>query len=99
MTTTTPTTPTTGTTTDALRQILTEVTPGTRPYSSDSYLPDHLVQAAQTALTLHDSEASQHAFNALSTAAWHCARGEPGKALSRMRRAQSHISASMAERA
>lgn len=83
------------TTTDALRQILTEVTPGQRPYSTDSYLPDHLVQAAQSALAQHDSEASQHAYNALSTAAWHCARGEPGKALARMRRVQSHISASM----
>ncbi len=83
------------TTTDALRQILTEVTPGQRPYSTDSYLPDHLVQAAQTALAQHDSEASQHAHNALSTAAWHCARGEPAKALTRLRRAQSHIAASM----
>jgi len=83
------------TTEAALRAILAEVTPGTRPYSSDSYLPDHLVQAAQTALTLHDSEACQHAYNALSTAAWHCAQGEPGKALARMRRAKSHISASM----
>jgi hypothetical protein len=87
------------TTTDALRQILTEVTPGTRPFSTDSYLPAHLVQTAFDALALHDSEASQHAYNALSTAAWHCARGEPGKALSRMRRAQSHISASMEGRA
>lgn len=26
----------------ALRQILLEVTPGIRPYSSESYLPDHL---------------------------------------------------------
>jgi hypothetical protein len=42
---------------------------------------------------------SLHAYNALSTAAWHCVRGEPGKALSRMRRAQSHISASMEGRA
>jgi len=96
MTTTTGTLPTT---TDALRQILTEVTPGQRPYSTDSYLPAHLVQAAQTAIALHDSEACQHAYNALSTAAWHCARGEPGKALARMRRAQSHISASMEGRA
>jgi hypothetical protein len=87
------------TTTDALRQILLELTPGARPYSSDSYLPAHLVQAAQTALTFHDSEACQHAYNALSTAAWHCARGEPGKALSRMRRAQSHITSGMEGRA
>jgi len=57
------------------------------------------VQAAQAAIALHDSEACQHAYNALSTAAWHCARGEPGKALARMRRAQSHIAASMEGRA
>lgn len=92
MTTTTGTLPTT---TDALRQILAEVTPGIRPYSTDSWLPDHLVQAAQTALTFHDSEACQHAYNALSTAAWHCARAEPGNALARMRRAQSRITAGM----
>lgn len=34
----------------ALRAILAEVTPGSRPYSGDSYLPGHLVQAAQAAL-------------------------------------------------
>ena len=35
---------------DALQQILKEVTPGNRPYSSDSYLPQHLVELAQKAL-------------------------------------------------
>lgn len=80
---------------DALRQILQEITPGTRPYSSDSFLPDHLVNAARRALSLHENEATQYAFNALSTAAWHCARGEPAKALSRLRRAQAHLTASM----
>lgn len=89
------TTPKPGNLEAALRAILSEVTPGQRPYSSDSYLPDHLVTAARLALALHDSAASQHAFNALSTAAWHCSRGEPGQALSRMRRAQSHLAASM----
>ena len=79
----------------ALRAILFEVTPGTRPYSVDSYLPAHLVQAAQTALDGTDLAASQHAHNALSTAAWHIARGEAPQALARMRRAQSHIMASM----
>lgn len=88
-------TPKMGTLETVLRAILAEVTPGHRPYSSDSYLPDHLVVLARTALTQHDSEATQHAYNALSTAAWHCARGEPGKAMARMRRAQSHIAASM----
>jgi hypothetical protein len=34
----------------ALRAILAEVTPGQRPYSSDSYLPSHLIRAAQSAL-------------------------------------------------
>lgn len=135
---------------EALRLILNEVTPGIRPYSSDSWLPGHLIEAAQAALasqdeaetptppntqvrqaldalrkanTLHmtgsneaaielerkarlilsglvetnvaDTAAQQHAFNALSVAAWHCARGEPAQALARLRRAQSHIKASM----
>ena len=35
---------------DAIQQILAEVTPGSRPYSTDSYLPDHLVELAQKAL-------------------------------------------------
>jgi len=37
---------------EALSAILAEVTPGTRPYSSDSYLPDHLIEAAQQAIEL-----------------------------------------------
>ena len=93
----TQTTPT-GTTTDALRAILQEVAPGTRPFSGDSYLPDHLVQAARLALADHDqadTAAQQHAHNALSTAAWHIARGEAPQALARLRRAQSHIKTSM----
>lgn len=52
----------------------------------------------RAALEAHDQTdptTQQHAFNALSTAAWHVARGEPAKALARMRRAQSHIKASM----
>lgn len=98
MTTTTgtlPTTPRYATPADALRALLSEVTPGTRPYSSDSYLPAHLVQAAQTALNSASMEAHQHAHNALMCAAWHIARGEPAKALARLRRVQSHITASM----
>jgi len=79
----------------ALRAILFEVTPGQRPYSADSYLPDHLIEAARAALDDGNLAAHQHAHNALSTAAWHIARGEPAKALARLRRAQSHISASM----
>lgn len=92
----TPTTPTG--TADALRAILAELTPGTRPYSGDSYLPDHLIDAARLALVDHDqadTAAQQHAFNALSTAAWHIARGEAPQALARLRRAQSHITTSM----
>ena len=83
---------------DALRLILVEVTPGTRPYSVDSWLPGHFIEAARLALDAHDREdagVQQQVFNALSTAAWHVARGEPAKALARMRRAQSHIKASM----
>lgn len=88
-------TPTPGTTEAALRAILVEVTPGQRPYSSDSYLPDHLVKAAQAALDGNSLAASQHAHNALSTAAWHIARGEAPQALARLRRAQSHIMTGM----
>ena len=135
---------------DTLRAILAEVTPDTRPYSGDSYLPDHLIDAARLALAQHeqqdtasqqqtevaqalealrranamhltgsteaaidlerkarlilvgllqangvDTASQQHAHNALSTAAWHIARGEAPQALARLRRAQSHIKASM----
>ena len=80
---------------DALRAILVEVTPGQRPYSGESYLPAQLIESAQAALIGTDQAASQHAHNALSTAAWHIARGEAPQALARMRRAQSHILASM----
>jgi hypothetical protein len=80
---------------DALRAILAEVTPGQRPYSSESYLPDHLVEAAQSALAVGDQAAHQHAHNALSTAAWHIARGEASQALTRLRRAQAHITTAM----
>ncbi|PJC21601.1 MAG: hypothetical protein CO065_02365 [Comamonadaceae bacterium CG_4_9_14_0_8_um_filter_57_21] len=82
----------------ALRSILSEVTPGQRPYSGDSYLPGHIVDAARAALAANDQvdpTTQQLAFNALSTAAYHCARGEPAKALARMRRAKSHITAMM----
>ena len=91
-------TPTPTTLADTLRAILAEVTPGIRPHSGDSYLPDHLVNTARLALATHDeqdTEAQQHAHNALSMAAWFCARGEPAQALSRLRRAKSHIMNSM----
>lgn len=83
---------------DTLRAILAEVTPGTRPCSGDSYLPNHLIDAAQFALASHDqadTAAQQHAHNALATACWHIARGEAPQALARLRRAQSHITTSM----
>ena len=90
-----PATPTPGNIYTVLRAILAEVTPGQRPYSGDSYLPSHLIEAAQDALSGIDQTAHQHAHNALSTACWHIARGEASQALSRLRRAQSHIMASM----
>lgn len=96
------TTPTPGTLETILRAILAEVTPGQRPYSSDSYFPDHLVKQANEALSSAeqaDIAAQQHAFNALSTASWHVARGELPQALSRIRRAQTHIANSMEGRA
>ena len=95
----TTTTPTTGTLETILRAILAEVTPGNRPYSGDSYLPDHLIEAAKAALDDFNQAAYQHAHNALSTAVWHIARGEAPQALARLRRAQSHILASMEGRA
>lgn len=89
------TTPKKGTIESALRAILAEVTPGKQPYSSDSYLPSHLIEAAQHALDGLEQAANQHAYNALSTACWHIARGDAPQALSRLRRAQSHIMAGM----
>jgi hypothetical protein len=89
------TTPTPGTLETTLRAILAEVTQGSRPYSSDSYLPDHLVKAAQAALLGASLAACPHAHNALSTAAWHIARGEAPQALARLRRVQAHLMASM----
>lgn len=89
------TAPTPGNIAKVLRAILAEVTPGQRPYSGDSYLPGHLIEAAQAALAGVDQPAHQHAHNALSTACWHIARGEAPQALSRLRRAQSHIMAGM----
>lgn len=80
---------------DALRAILLEVADGADPYSSYSYLPDHLVQAARTALEHANQAAHQHAHNALSTAAWHIARGESSQALTRLRRAQAHLTTAM----
>ena len=38
----------------ALRSILAEVTPGQRPYSGDSYLPQHIIDAARAALASQD---------------------------------------------
>jgi hypothetical protein len=89
------TTPTQGSIESALRAILDEVTPYQRPYSGDSYLPSHLIEAARDALSGIDQAAHQHAHNALSTACWHIARGEAPQALSRLRRAKNHIMASM----
>jgi hypothetical protein len=89
------TTPTSGSIASALRAILDEVTPYQRPYSGDSYLPSHLIEAARDALSGIDQAAHQHAHNALSTACWHIARGEAPQALSRLRRAKNHIMASM----
>jgi hypothetical protein len=97
------TTPTTGksahiTPTEALRAILAEVTPGIRPYSGDSWLPEHLVLQATEALSRaerQDIAAQQHAHTALATASWHIARNELPQALSRLRRATSHIATAM----
>lgn len=91
---------TTTTVENALRAILAEVTDGTRPYSGDSYLPHHIVDQARAALAASDQvdqATHQAAFNALSTAAWHVARGEAPQALARLRRAQAHIKQSMME--
>ena len=58
-------------------------------------LPAHLMHTAQAALDGDNAGAHQAAFNALSTALWHVARGELPMALARMRRARSHIMAFM----
>jgi len=44
-------------------------------------------------------ELHQLAHNALASAAWHVARGEPTQALSRIKRAQAHLAHSMEGRA
>jgi hypothetical protein len=78
----------------ALRAILAEVTPGIRPHSGDSYLPDHLVQAARLALAQHDqqdTEAQQHAHNAISYAQWHLAHGRINEATGRILSAARHL--------
>ena len=74
------TSPTPGNIASVLRAILSEVTPVQRPYSGDSYLPDHLVQLARTAIDARDKprteplesiERQQAIENALSAALWH----------------------------
>ena len=35
---------------DALRAVLAEVTPGVRPYSTDSWLPPHVVEQVRAAV-------------------------------------------------
>ena len=40
-------------------------------------------------------ELHQLAHNALASAAWHVARGEPTQAMSRIKRAQAHLAHSM----
>jgi len=57
-----------------------------------------LIQNAMAAALNGPSlDASQHAFNALSTAAWYVARGQFDQALGRLRRAHSHIACAMKE--
>ncbi|MCB8747700.1 hypothetical protein LHU53_12375 [Rhodoferax sp. U2-2l] len=69
-------------------------TSGLHRYQSANSTPVRAVMpiAAYNALTI---ELHQHAHNALATAAWHIARGDAPQALTRLRRAQSHILASM----
>ena len=69
-------------------------TSGLLRYQSANSTPVRAVMpiAAYNALTI---ELQQHAHNALATAAWHIARGDAPQALTRLRRAQSHILASM----
>ena len=80
---------------EALRAILAELEPppGHRRFTGDSYLPHHIVELAKAALTQNDEAVALHqvAHNALSMASWHIARGETGRAMSRIRRAQTHL--------
>lgn len=84
----------------ALRAVANEVLPpvGTRPYSSDSYLPGHVIAMLTDGIKSLDAESAsierhQAAFNAGSTALWHLARGNTEAALSRLRRAATHAKA------
>jgi len=52
--------------------------------------PALATSAEAVAIELH-----QLAHNALASAAWHVARGEPTQALSRIKRAQAHLAHSM----
>ena len=83
---------------EALQAVLNEVDPqpGQRAFSHDSYLPlsiTTMVHAALADIAADTQEIERHqlAFNALSTASWHLARGNAPAALARMRRAATHI--------
>jgi len=87
----------------ALRAVANEVAPpaGTRPYSTDSYLPSDITAMLTGALQdiaddANEIERHQLAFNALTTASWHLARGNAPAAIARMRRAATHIKAGVA---
>jgi len=86
----------------ALRDILNEVTPGIRPYSTDSWLPDHLIEAAQAALEAHSAPQATNPYslarNALLAAIKALDDGKPETAFSRLRRARSHLAAAMETR-
>ncbi len=44
----------------ALRAIVQEIDGPGRPYSTDSWLPHHLLDQARAALALHDAKGGQH---------------------------------------
>lgn len=58
--------------------------------SNNGTTPTLTTNTEAVAIELH-----QLAHNALASAAWHVARGEPIQALSRIKRAQAHLAHSM----
>jgi len=93
--------PKTPTTEAALRAIVNETMdyPTNPRYSTDSWLPCHLIEAAQAALEAHSApQPYSLARNALLAAIKALDDGKPETAFSRLRRARSHLAAAMETR-
>jgi len=88
----------------ALRAIVNETMdyPTNPRYSTDSWLPCHLIEAAQAALEAHSAPQATNPYslarNALLAAIKALDDGKPETAFSRLRRARSHLAAAMETR-